>query len=194
MLPLLDPEDAMHAARTPAWAGAALLLSLTACADAAGPAAPIADGAPAFSSTGRQILMLDACDPASFNAAVGPGTCVRPGGMSFQQFVTQLGRHRTVPAWRFSPDVIHVAAEVTLPIVNLGGEVHTFTEVAEFGPGIVPPLNALMGLTGPPVPECLGLGPSDFVPAGGWTTHTFEPGESAKYMCCIHPWMRAVTR
>jgi hypothetical protein len=94
-----------------------------------------------------------------------------------------------VPSWRFSPDTIHVSREWALAIVNRGGEVHTFTEVAEFGGGIIPDLNALAG-TPVPAPEC---SPASlvFIPAGGQTSHTFEPGGADKYQCCIHPWMRA---
>jgi hypothetical protein len=74
--------------------------------------------------------------------------------------------------------------------VNRGGEVHTFTEVEEFGGGIVPPLNVL---TNNPViaPECASLGPDDFVAAGA--TYREEPLEhagTARFQCCIHPWMR----
>jgi len=175
-------------------ASAALgIAALLAACEARTPSDPV-DG-PAFAAaSGRQILMLDQCDPESFNAVIGPGTCVdRNGGLSFSKFIAQLEKHQQVASWRFSPGVIHVSKEVTLPIVNKGGEVHTFTEVEEFGGGIVPDLNELTGLD-EIAPECLALSGADFIPAGGETTHTFEPGESDKYMCCIHPWMRAVTR
>jgi hypothetical protein len=74
--------------------------------------------------------------------------------------------------------------------VNRGGEVHTFTEVAQFGGGIVPILNTL---TNNPVvaPECNALEPDDFVAPGG--TYREEPLEgsgTARFQCCIHPWMR----
>jgi hypothetical protein len=72
--------------------------------------------------------MLDQCDPASFDAAVEPGTCVnRKGGLTFDTFISLLVQHQAVPSWRFSPETIHVPAELTLPIINAGGEVHTFT-------------------------------------------------------------------
>ncbi len=77
-----------------------------------------------------------------------------------------------------------------LSVVNQGGEVHTFTEVDDFGGGIVPELNALSG-TPVVAPECLALGAGDFIAPGGQTSHTFERGEADKYQCCIHPWMRA---
>jgi hypothetical protein len=43
-------------------------------------------GASAASTT-RQVLMLDDCDPATFNAAIGPGTCVKDGGTTFSEFI-----------------------------------------------------------------------------------------------------------
>jgi hypothetical protein len=174
------------------------------CSESSNPAAPseltdsiavspIGDAA-ARAVSSRPILMLDQCDPDSFNAAIGPGTCVnRNGGLAFDVFIALLQKHAQVPSWRFSPGTIHVPSEVSLPVENKGGEVHTFTEVAEFGGGIVPDLNALAG-TPVPAPECLTLAGGDFVPAGGQISHTFEPGASEKYQCCIHPWMRAVTK
>ena len=86
-------------------------------------------------------------------------------------------------------EAISVRAGTTLPLLNQGGEVHTFTEVAEFAGGVVPVLNALTGETSI-APECLGG--AEFVPAGGSSEQTFaSPGEK-KFMCCIHPWMRAL--
>ncbi len=177
-----------------------VLLFATACSDANTPAAPSqpsalpASGPTALDAGGRRILMLDQCDPDSFNAVIGPNTCInRNGGVTFDLFIALLEKSQLVPSWRFSPDTIHVPRDLTLPIVNSGGEVHTFTEVAQFGGGIVPVLNQL---SGNPVaaPECLALSGSDFIAPGGQATHTFEPGESDKYQCCIHPWMRATTR
>lgn len=188
--------------------GGALLAAyvLLGCGDSPGPAAPAELAAPmqsanvqdepsiALDTGGRRVLMLDQCDPDSFNAAIGPGTCIdRNGGVTFQTFISLLQRHQIVNSWRFSPDTIHVPRELTLPIANAGGEVHTFTEVEEFGGGIVADLNNLSG-NPVPAPECLALTPSDFIAPGGQTTQTFEPGETDKYQCCIHPWMRARTR
>jgi hypothetical protein len=182
----------------------AALCLLTACSAGSDPVRPTslpaldaATSTPAIGAaggSGREIVMLDQCEPDSFNAAIGPGTCLnRNGGITFDLFIALLEGQRRVPSWRFSPDSIHAPADLTLPIVNRGGEVHTFTEVEEFGGGIVPVLNALSG-TPVPAPECLALAPEDFVPPGGRTSHAFQPGEADKYQCCIHPWMRAVTR
>jgi hypothetical protein len=173
---------------------------VVACSETRNPAAPIDRTTllkPSFLSAnapGRQITILDQCDPESFNTAIEPGTCVgRNGGMTFPTFLAVLQKQQRVPSWRFSPDTIHVPTEITLQIINAGGEVHTFTEVEEFGGGVVPILNDLSGLTGV-ASECTALAGSDFIPAGGQTTHGFEPGANDKYQCCIHPWMRAVTR
>lgn len=183
--------------RPAALAGAVLALAALACDAPAisdpGSTAEALD-ATAFADAGHSILMLDQCDPESFNAAIGPGTCVnRNGGITFETFVQQLQNQQTLPSWIFTPQVIHVQRSMTLPVVNRGGEVHTFTEVAEFGGGIVPFLNMLTGNT-TVAPECMSLSPADFIEAGGHTMHHFAAGESGKYQCCIHPWMRSVSR
>jgi hypothetical protein len=40
------------------------------------------------------------CDPATFNAAIGPGTCVKDGTTTFQEFVGQLLAQGRAAAWR----------------------------------------------------------------------------------------------
>jgi len=47
-------------------------------------------GAVGFASDLRIIRMEDQCDPESFNATFGPGTCVNNGGVSFATFIAQL--------------------------------------------------------------------------------------------------------
>jgi plastocyanin len=143
----------------------------------------------AAGGTERRVNMTDACDPTSFNAVLGPGTCTRNGGVRFTQFIELLRKHQTVGAWHFAPPRLRVKVGQTLLAVNRGGEVHTFTEVDEFGGGIVPDLNALSG-NPTPAPECLTLEPDDFVPPGGTYTDEVEVEGVERYMCCIHPWMR----
>src|SRR5690242_18201764 len=125
------------------------------------PTAPTAfKGAAAAAQLGpRRIEILDACDPTSFNAAIGAGTCSRPGGMNFDQFIAEVTQKGSVGAWRFAPEnnVTGRVGQVLLAM-NRGGEVHTFTEVEEFGGGIVPLLNQLSGNT-TVAPECLALEP-----------------------------------
>jgi plastocyanin len=142
------------------------------------------------SSDHRTVQMLDACDGPSFNAVIGEGACERNGGVTFDEFIAQLQAMGRAPAWRFSPSEIRLAAGGEVDAYNRGGEFHTFTEVANFGGGCVPELNAILGLT--PVPECAN--PALFGTTGAGPGGEVETGELAagthKFMCLIHPWMR----
>jgi hypothetical protein len=80
-----------------------------------------------------------------------------------------------------------------LVATNRGGETHTFTEVEEFGGGIVPQLNQLTGLTDV-APECTQLAGKDFLAPGASSSEKEEEAGVEKYQCCIHPWMRAQVR
>jgi plastocyanin len=161
---------------------------LVACGDSVPPTGP-AFNASAGPDT-RLVHMMDACDPETFNAAVGPGSCVRTGGVHFDRFIQLLTDHHSVGAWHFAPATVNASVGQTLLAANHGGEVHTFTEVEEYGGGIVPDLNALAG-TPEPAPECLALTGSDFVPPGGTAEDEVEEPGTELYQCCIHPWMRA---
>ena len=148
-------------------------------------------GTPARAAGGSNVIinMMDNCDRDTFDAVIGPGTCVRNGGMKFDQFIAQLTRLGFVGSWHFSRPVANARVGQSLLVTNRGGEVHTFTEVEEFGGGIVPDLNELAGV--PDVaPECLNLAAGDFVAPGGTFTETEDEEGDEKYQCCIHPWMR----
>ncbi|HTK49003.1 MAG TPA: hypothetical protein VL328_13595 [Gemmatimonadaceae bacterium] len=140
----------------------------------------------------RRIEMHDACDPMSFDNAIGAGTCTRSGGVKFDRFIAQLTKKGVAEAWRFTPSELNARVGQTLMAINRGGEVHTFTEVEQFGGGIVPFLNDLSGNT-QVAPECLALEADDFIPPGGFDAddEVEEPGTEL-YQCCIHPWMRTV--
>jgi hypothetical protein len=164
-------------------------------ADAAtsGPASASATTMAAGGHGQRAVTMMDACDPDSFNAALGAGTCTRKGGILFANFLDLLRDHQSVGAWHFTPPQAAMNVGDVLLAVNHGGETHTFTEVEEYGGGIVPMLNELSGLT-TVAPECQALQPGDFIPAGGSSSETEEEEGVEKYQCCIHPWMRAEVR
>lgn len=172
---------------------ALLVATLAACSDSG----PVTDpsgstnavAAARAASPERVINIMDACDPTTFDAAVGPGTCVRQGGVTFADFLAQIGDHGFAGAWHYAPPVIEAPVGAALLAVNHGGEVHTFTEVEEFGGGVVDVLNQLSGNT-EIAPECLALAPSDFIPAGGTATDEVETTGTERYQCCIHPWMR----
>ena len=136
-----------------------------------------------------KVAVMDRCDPETFDDAIGPETCVdRGGGVTFDAFVKRLnpkdGGHN---AWRNSRHQVMLKAGQNLSLTNTGGEFHTFTEVANFGAGIVPELNDALP-PGTPAAQPVGplnvMAPGDVVDFGQLSpgTHLFE--------CLIHPWMR----
>jgi hypothetical protein len=138
----------------------------------------------------KLVKMTDDCEPTSFNAAIGPGTCVGDGRTTFGNFIGQLVAQGSADDWAFSKDLLNVKRDRSLIARNDGGEFHTFTEVAAFGGGCVPEINAILGLL--PVAECND--PTVFVtsgaPPGERVTVTGLPRGTHRFMCLIHPWMR----
>jgi hypothetical protein len=163
-------------------------------------------------STPFTIGMRDACDPGTFSSpinAAGPGTC-KPGHhgtTKFRFFIAELQSDHIAGAWRFNPllnttqgtlqlATVSLSSGQTTALQNTGGETHTFTKVANFGGGFIPPLNQLSG-NPVPAPECLqpGNATNIFVEAGateaGPTAGSAElPVGVTNWECCIHPWMR----
>lgn len=170
--------------RTLVWTAVAAiaLLSLTAGADAV--------------QGDKKIRMYDDCEPTTFNAVLGEGTCVGNGHTTFAEFIEELEETQDAHKWRNQPSNMHLNVGRPTLIENRGGETHTFTPVATFGGGFI---NDLNGISGNPVPapECLNFGSMVFIPAGG-----VEQGPTAgssdlpvgthRFQCCIHPWMRTV--
>lgn len=167
------------------------------------------------------ITMRDACDPDSFNAAVGPGTCAsgQHGTTLFGDFIGELQTDHIAGAWRFNPLLNATEGHFQLVRLNLkegdqttienkGGETHTFTRVQKFGGGFIAPLNGLSG-NPDPVPECAQVLPNgSLVPQPESATNQFveagktEAGPTAgssalpngvsRWECCVHPWMRMI--
>jgi len=134
----------------------------------------------------KTVKLMDECDGSSFSAQ--GIACSRSGGVTFDQFGAQLARLHEVPEWRFNPGNVNLRVGEVLASLNTGGEAHTFTEVANFGGGIVPSLNAAAGLT-TVAPECRQ---AQFLPPGTGTSEVADEAGDEKYQCCIHPWMRTV--
>jgi len=142
-----------------------------------------------------QVVALDECDPATFNAMLGPDFCknVALGNSTkFLDLFAKAAAGTPDPGWDFEPDALRIRKGTTLVVVDQGGEPHTFTEVAQFGGGFIGPLNAGENT----VPECAGgfsnvavaktrilQGSQLLIPGLSKGKHLFQ--------CCIHPWMRA---
>lgn len=96
------------------------------------------------------------------------------------------------PSWRNDPGYIEIEAGQRLRVKNEGGRGHTFTEVASFGGGFVPPLR--FGLT--PAQACLDIAadPTQIVaPGNRIEVDGLGPG-THQFQCCIHSWMRTVVK
>jgi plastocyanin len=163
---------------------------LTSCLPIGCVLALLALPAAALAGDTRKVFVMDRCEPESFDAAVGPGTCVRNGGVTFDKFARRLnpkdGGHN---AWRFGPPHFGLKSGQTITATNTGGEFHTFTEVAAFGTGFVPFLDAALPPGTPPAQQVGDLGP---MPAGATLELDALPPGTHLFECLIHPWMRTV--
>ena len=147
---------------------------------------------------GPHVAILDECDPTDPGWAPTGGCLLPRGAVTFAEFNALVMSPLSVsvvghPAWRNEPSYLEIADGRSVRVTNDGGRLHTLTEVAQFGGGRVPPLNA--GLI--PAPECLvPLGtpdPSAVAPGGTMRIEGLAPGIH-RFQCCIHPWMRELIR
>lgn len=148
----------------------------------------------ADSDNNRRIDIVDDCDPNDPGWAPTGGCFLKGGRVNLAEFNTfvvipNIAAVVGHPAWRMSPSYLPLESGKKLRVRNVGGRTHTFTEVAEFGAGFVPPLN--FGLS-KFAPEC---GAAVNIPAGtrGASVDNLSMGNH-KFQCCIHPWMRAVVK
>ena len=151
----------------------------------------------------KVVMVRDSCTP-SFNIFFGdPTICQQTDGkVDIFAFLDYLGKHLNHPLWRFDPQSFNLPAGKHVELQNLGGEFHTWTEVANFGGGIIPELN----FGAPTVPECGSpgnLAPESIknvyldyqdVENGATAGTSALPAGSHKFMCCIHPWMQTVVQ
>jgi len=150
-------------------------------------------------TTPAQVVALDECDPATFNAAAGPDFCKNvalaytPFGSAttFANLFAEAASGHPDKNWDFEPDTLTVDEGTPIIAVNQGGEPHTFTEVKDFGGGFIPPLNDGQAAA----PEC-AAGFSDVAVArtrilqgSQLRVAGLSKGEH-HFQCCIHPWMR----
>ena len=141
----------------------------------------------------KAIAILDECDPSDAAWAPTGGCTLEDGDVNFAEFqamrfsplaLSTIGHM----AWRTDPTYLRIEPDKTVKVTNEGGRGHTFTEVANFGGGFVPPLN--QGLT--QAPECLNsaiIAATSLAPGDGLELTELSEGDH-RFMCCIHPWMR----
>ena len=158
-------------------------------------------GATAQHRTPAQVVALDECDPATFNLPgnVGPGFCKNVAfgytGLgyttTFSKLLELAASKHPDPKWDFEPDTLTVEEGTPIIAVNQGGEPHTFTEVANFGGGFIPPLNGGENAA----PECVAgflsvaVARTRILQGSQLQVTRLSKGEH-HFQCCIHPWMR----
>jgi hypothetical protein len=135
----------------------------------------------------------DDCEPTSFNAAIGAGTCVTDGDTTFDDFIAQLIADGEVDDWEFHSDDTHIDQGERLEVVGAGGEFHTFTRVDRFAGGCVREINDLLGLEDLDPAFCLQALQDTGVPSGVTVTVDSDDLERGvnMFQCLIHPWMQA---
>jgi hypothetical protein len=142
------------------------------------------------------VRLRDDCDPATFNAVLGPGACVGDGDTTFDEFLEELpegGDHH----WRNNPEEARIDKGEGLHLENRGGEFHTFTKVRRFSDGgCVPDLNGPLGLPTRSEAFCAAAF-SDPVLALPAKAESDVPASRLHrghnhFQCMIHPWMTTV--
>ncbi len=142
-----------------------------------------------------QVVALDECDPTTFNNALGADFCKNitlGASTTLLDLFASVASKKPDPGWDFEPDSAEINGGTILSVVDQGGEPHTFTEVARFGGGFIPILNAPGEET---VPECVG-GFKNIAVArtrilqGSTTQITGLSKGEHLFQCCIHPWMK----
>jgi hypothetical protein len=153
----------------------------------------LAVSASADSGRGKRFVITDDCDPndPGWEAI---GGCTADGQVTVAEFFEALPQGH--PSWRIEPPYVEDRRQTGIRVRNTGGRDHTFTEVARFGNGFVPVVNAQGAFT---APECVA-------PSGGPNPNVviLEPGDRQEirnlapgthnFQCCIHPWMRTVVK
>jgi hypothetical protein len=140
-----------------------------------------------------KVEIYDDCDPTDPAWEPTGGCSLEGGKVTFAEFAAQLfsslGNGTLIghPAWRMEPSYARLRSDGSLSAENEGGRTHTFTEVANFGGGVVPDLNGLLTMA----PECAQATFLD--PGDEQEFEDLAPGDHL-FQCCIHPWMRFLVK
>lgn len=138
-----------------------------------------------------EVRLEDRCDKPTFNAVgIDCDPLTDRGTDTFEEVLAELNPVDFGPDhWRFSRTDFSIKKGDVIRSTNTGGEAHSFTAVPAFGGGCVRELNDPLGLT-----DVTANCPDDFgtLQFPGQTTDIagLSVGEH-KFMCIIHPWMRA---
>lgn len=155
------------------------------------PGAP-STGAVVADDDDAKVLIRDDCDPEDPAWTPTGGCTLEDGDVTFAEFIGELSSPLSLSvighqAWRNDPPYLKVEEGEDVEVRNKGGRSHTFTEVANFGGGRIPPLN--QGLI--PAPECAA---APTLPPGAETEVSgLSPGNH-RFQCCLHPWMRMLVK
>jgi hypothetical protein len=152
-------------------------------------------GAGTAAAKDRVVKVRDACDPTSFNAALGGPVCERDNSgprVVFDDFIAGLMADGENTKWSFDREKVRLDEGESLRVkFDRGGEGHSFTEVASYGAGCVPELNQVLGLTGPPSADCALIEPTFIGPQRtSFSIDDLSEG-THRFMCLIHPWMQS---
>jgi len=131
--------------------------------------------------------LRDACEKASWDVEF-PGLCTKnAGSVSLPEFRAELSKGGS-GAWWIHQRQATLDVGDSVVATDVGGIVHTFTEVAQFGKGCVPEWNQAVSET---VNNCdFGKFGATLVPPGQTSApQKLSVGEH-KFQCLIHPWMR----
>jgi plastocyanin len=155
---------------------------------------------PAAALASDGLTVQDRCDPATFNPA---GIDCQPitgqgGTVTLDALFGSLVAGAPNDGWRFRPGKISLREGQPLDIaMTRGGEGHTVTEVAAFGPGCVPEINAILFPGQAPAAECAnpatftpGIFGGDLIVPGLDFSKTGLAKGTHRFQCMIHPWMK----
>lgn len=155
----------------------------------------------ATADSGKKFDVTDDCAP---NADWGPGGCLKESGsVTRAEFSAANAKgFPGHPAWRIVSPYEAIQNQSEIRAQNTGGRGHTFTEVAAFGGGFVPPLNPSGAAL---APECaVANGDGTISPGPGAVATMLAPGAELRvqglqpgthnFQCCIHPWMRTTVK
>jgi hypothetical protein len=143
-----------------------------------------------------EVSIRDDCDPTDPTWAPSGGCTLLGGAVTRNEFnhflfsPNSAGSPIGHPAWRMDPTYFKMESDGTVRVRNAGGRGHTFTEVANFGGGFVPPLNGTLT----EAPECAAVAANPPLAPGDRTEVTGLSVGNHIFQCCIHPWMRILVK